>query len=249
MSDHLFIDSKLVLEQNAANTFESLWSLNLPWFEAPNIRRGGWSGVVKHSLPTHDGETKVFIKRQENHISKTWCHPISGIPTFQKEYLNIKRMTAAQLPTLDLVFFGVEKKRAILITKELEGFCSFEDVDRSQLTGQDRRQLLSAMAKVIAKMHQQRLQHNALYPKHVFVKKSDDSWQISIIDLEKMKRTLTSRAAMLRDLSTLDRHSGSAWSMKDRITFMQAYFAEAKLSAKSRKICQTLLNKDKHKRR
>ena len=58
--------------------FDTIWQLDTDWFEPPNHRRGGWSGVVKYVLETTHGAIDVFIKRQENHVSKTLLHPFKG---------------------------------------------------------------------------------------------------------------------------------------------------------------------------
>jgi hypothetical protein len=72
--------------------FEALWSVSTDWHEAPNERRGGWSGVSRHVLA--DGSA-IFLKRQENHLCRTLRHPIRGIPTFYREYRNILRLQRA----------------------------------------------------------------------------------------------------------------------------------------------------------
>lgn len=59
------------LQRNHAANFDALWQLQQDsWFEAPNQRRGGWSGVCKTTLTMPDGsESGIFIKRQENHFT------------------------------------------------------------------------------------------------------------------------------------------------------------------------------------
>ncbi|HZV99605.1 MAG TPA: hypothetical protein VFF74_11500, partial [Methylophilaceae bacterium] len=57
-----------LLEQNLLDNFERVWTYKAPWFEEPNSRRGGWSGVGRLVLKdTQGNEQGVFLKRQENH--------------------------------------------------------------------------------------------------------------------------------------------------------------------------------------
>ena len=228
--------------------FDTIWQLDTDWFEPPNYRRGGWSGVVKYVLETTHGAIDVFIKRQENHRTKTWCHPLKGIHTFQKEYNNILKLTAKHIPTLEPVYFSCDKSRAILVTKELRDYQSLDNISPSSLSNVSRKQLLQAVAHVLVNMHQAHFQHNSLYPKHIFAKPVSNGWKIKIIDLEKMKRTMFVRQSMLRDLGTLDRHANKDWSMKDRVFFLQQYFNEQPLSKKTKHLLHKIAKPKKAKR-
>lgn len=78
-------------EQLAASdlaSFAAPGSLDTNWHEAPNERRGGWSGVGRHLLRNGSG---VFIKRQDKHLCRTRRHPLRGIPTFYREYHSTPR--------------------------------------------------------------------------------------------------------------------------------------------------------------
>jgi len=246
------------LKQVDLGQFHQLWELKATWFEEPNIRRGGWSGVVK--IPLQRPGIKpvfIFIKRQENHLSRTWRHPISGIATFQKEYENIKHFHHCHIPTLELVYFGTRtyngNRQAIIATQDLAGYHPLDELlPNSNLdiitNWKCKQALLSATAKVLSQMHQHNMQHNSLYPKHIFAKRVNDDWDVRIIDLEKAKRRLFRKTAILRDLGTLRRHTLD-WTVKEQITFFKAYVNETKLSPKSKKlwyqIQDRVLNKSK----
>ena len=77
-------DWQQILFDNNLDDFDDIWKLKTKWFEPPNIRRGGWSGVVKIDLDTPQGKIGIFIKRQQNHITKTFIHPIRGMLTFER---------------------------------------------------------------------------------------------------------------------------------------------------------------------
>ena len=246
------------LSKKQLHKFDQLWQLKLEWFEAPNIRRGGWSGVIKYPFSTTEAkESNLFIKRQENHISRTWRHPLSGIPTFQKEYDNLRRFHHFGIPTQDWVYYGSRvingSVQAILVTEELAGYYPLDEALPDNGMGlienwQHRCSLLSAVAKATNKMHQHHIQHNSLYPKHIFAKPLGTGWDVKFIDLEKAKRRLFKNTAILRDLSTLRRHTLD-WTTKEQVYFFKAYVNESTLSPKSKKlwyqIQDRIINKSK----
>jgi hypothetical protein len=239
---------KPLFAASGLGSFDKLWQLRTDWFEAPNVRRGGWSGVVKYTLEADSGPVTMFIKRQENHISRTWLHPFKGIPTFQKEYNNILRLIRHDIPTLDLVYFGVDDQRAILVTRALEGYSSLEELDIATLSRAEKNALIMKMAAIVRDMHRHHYQHNCLYPKHIFVRKEGPEWDVRIIDLEKMKRTPLVSQARDRDLSTLYRHARDDWPLKDRLRFFRDYMGENRLSAGSKAIWRRLTRKIRSKR-
>lgn len=239
----------LSIKLHNKRTFSDLWQLNIPWFEAPNTTRGGWSGVVKTSLDVDGQNLSVFIKRQDKHLTRTWLHCLSGIPTFQKEYANICRLRALTIPTLEPVYFARQGKKAILITKALDDFFSLDTLSNNDLSSTQRRSLLTAVAKVIRELHHYRLQHNCLYPKHIFVSQTDDGWEVRLIDLEKLRRCLRRKAAQIRDLSSLSRHANTDWSLTDHMRFFKAYVGETRLSPSSKMLWKQVARKSGKKRR
>lgn len=232
-----------ILQAHGLDDFEALWSLQADWFEAPNMRRGGWSGVVRLELDNEGGREVVFIKRQENHISRSWCHPFTGVPTFYKEYKNFRRLLKHDIPTLEPVFFAMRKMRSVLVTRSLENYTPLETVDPRALSRHHRHRLLAAVAKVLRQLHDAHFQHNCLYPKHIFVRRDGEDWQVKLIDLEKLKWTPLRRQAMVRDLFTLHRHAGPLWTLRDRIHFLRAYRQEKRLSPRSRALVQIITHK------
>jgi RIO-like serine/threonine protein kinase len=200
-------------------------------------------------VPAKKGSVQSFIKRQENHFSRTWLHPFSGIPTFQKEFENINRLIKHQIPTLEVLFFGKEHNRAIIVTKALEDYVSLDQIDPHSLSKKDKHLLLKRIAETLTKMHKVHYQHSSFYPKHIFVRQNADGWDVKIIDLENLRWRLFLRPIMNRDLSTLDRHLGSNWSVKDRLVFLHYYFDEKKLSKTAKQIWYKLQSKDAYKRR
>lgn len=131
MSD--FVDEKWreILAFNGLESFDALWNVDAKWFEEPNRRRGGWSGVSRYEMRLPEGNlAPVFIKRQENHGTWSWAHPIRGVPTFLREFQRIMTYRRCEIPSLQPVYFGARLRggdqRAILITEDLAGFYSLE---------------------------------------------------------------------------------------------------------------------------
>jgi len=243
-----------ILQHNHADGFEQLWALDADhWFEPPNQRRGGWSGVVRTKLALPEGgEVGIFIKRQENHFYRAIATFFFPRATFAREYDNLLQFVNLGIPTLDVVYFGQRKLKgkvqAILITRELEGYQSLEDPTfRSRLREEPclRKILISKLAHVIQTMHSRHMQHNCLYPKHIFVKSAGAWIDIRIIDLEKAKWRLFTRHAMLRDLGTLHRHT-TEWSKTDRLRFFLACIDQKHLDKQSKALLRAILN---HKKR
>ena len=132
MKDFIAEPWRSILAYNGLSDFESIWMLEAKWFEEPNHRRGGWSGVSRCELNLpNGGSAAIFLKRQENHGTPSWQHPVQGVPTFLREFNRIMNYRSKGIPTLEPVYFGTRRvgkdQRAILITEELSGFVSLED--------------------------------------------------------------------------------------------------------------------------
>ncbi len=111
-----------VLRNNGLMDFEAFWGLDLPLLDAPNTSRGGVSSVARLELRDKDApHGALIVKRQQNHNSRTWRHPRTGIPTTQKEFYNIRRFERRGIETITPVFFArrcvPEGIQAILATE------------------------------------------------------------------------------------------------------------------------------------
>lgn len=245
-----------ILKNNDLESFDSLWTLDVGWFEEPNKRRGGWSGVSRIDLKTEEGgSVGVFLKRQENHSTKTLVKPIKGEPTFYREFKNILRFVEYGIPTVEPIYFCYRsqngKSQAILMTKELEGFESLDSAvyAREGALMQDRcirEKIMAAVAKEMRKMHEHGFRHNCLYSKHIFVKLVDNVCEVKFIDLEKLSRSFIKKRAMMRDLYTLPRRI-AGWSRSDKLKFLKIYRQEDKLSLESKLIWREIHNRMKAK--
>jgi hypothetical protein len=244
MKDFLRREWSEILSLNGLNDFDTLWNLDAPWFEPPNQRRGGWSGVSRCEVAAPSGEKLgLFLKRQENHKTFSWRHPIKGIPTFLREFQRITQYQACEIPALEPVYFAMRTTgnghRAILMTEELSGFSSLENHVQGWLKSgappsKLRRNIVAAIARSTRRIHECRIQHNCYYPKHIFVRVNPDaSADVRVIDLEKSRWRPFSLFCTLRDLDTLNRHSPN-WSRGDRLRFFKIYLRTERLTPYAR---------------
>lgn len=260
MRDFVKDEWRAVLEGNGLADFESLWQLEAGWFEEPNRRRGGWSGVSRCelALPGSTGKRGIFLKRQENHKTFSWRHPIHGIPTFWREFQHIMHYRDCGVPTLEPVYFAARRDgnghRAILVTEELAGFVSLESLvagwarDGAPSPG-IRRNVIRAVADLARRMHAGRIQHNCFYPKHVFVRiDGEGRAEARVIDLEKSRSRPFATVCALRDLDTLSRHA-EGWRRSDRLRFLLDYLGVERLSRYGRWLWRQLAARAGRKRR
>ena len=250
MKDFIADGWRRILDANQLDNFAAIWALDIGWFEAPNERRGGWSGVSRCEMELPDGgSTGVFVKRQQDHVYRSLRHPARGMLTFAREFHNLQHYRSLDIPTLEPLYCAVRKmdghRRAILMTRELSGYVSLADEFPAM---PQRRELIRLLAAAAARLHRHHLQHNCFYPKHVFVGEVDGSLDIRIIDLEKTKWRLRKTRASLRDLDTLNRHS-PGWSRTDRLRFLLAYYQQTRVTARVRKTWNRLLALRRKKQR
>jgi len=230
-----------VLIRNGWNDFDRIWSLELDWFEEPNHKKNGWSGVSKSTLSLANGKKyNVFIKRQENTLTRSVFHPITGVPTLRRELANIEHIQKLNIPTVESIYYGERRLknhyRAILITLALEQYQSLEAIFVEKYTALSRTRknlILLQIAILIRRLHQNHYVHNCLYPKHIFLNleklyqgKTDS---VRLIDLEKAKFHFRVKKCMLRDFDTLHRHSITL-SRTDLMRFLLFYRSETHLT-------------------
>ncbi len=192
--------------------FEEWWNTEGAWVEAPNERRGGYSGVQL----VERGAQTLYCKRQANHPYYSWRHPL-GEPTIFREARASMALQTLGIEVPHIVFYGARKQgrehQALLVTENLQGFVSLEEwYARSARDYSDtvQGQVMTAIGQMIAHMHRGRWQHGCLYPKHIFVRVNtqDNVAKVNtaLLDLEKSRQRLFASSAARRDLWQLYRH-------------------------------------------
>lgn len=232
--------------------FDHIWHHRIDWFEEPNHRRGGWSGVGKLDLnAAKDDFLSVFVKKQKNHGRRTLRHPFVGEPTFRREFVRLKYLERCNIRAPKVVFYDEKKVEsaacAILIT---EAMLDYEPLDlltehwfkQKQVRRKQKRILLSHVAKALRSFHQSGLVHRALYPKHIFVKHADTTPKVALIDLEKARFRKVFWYCGYYDLSALLRHT-EHWSRTDKLYFFLAYFEVKQLTKPLKLLCKRILKR------
>lgn len=240
-----------VFAQHQLDGFEPLWHKKIDWFEEPNRRRGGWSGVGQLELKAGADDLSVFVKKQQNHGRRTFLHPFKGEPTFRREFKRLVFLDARQIKAPKVVCYGEKridnKACAILATEALLGFEPLDIVTQRWHTSthqsrQQKQKLFKVVANSLRDFHQAGLVHRALYPKHIFIKNAEGQPEVALIDLEKARFSLFFFYRAYFDLSALNRHAES-WTRSEKLFFFLQYFQEKHLSKQLRFICKRILKR------
>lgn len=248
----LFLEKKyqtfLLSPQNdgtVLNAFAAVWAKKIDWFEEPNVRRGGWSGVGKTTVTAAGGETlQVFIKKQQNHGRRTLVHPIKGEPTFRREFANLRFLADHQFLAPEVVLYAesaVEGKvAAVLMTRALDFQPLDEYLKKSQAL---QSAFVTKVAQEIRRFHDLGMVHRALYPKHIFIQ-TDNDIQVAVIDLEKARHTHCKWYATFFDLAALHRHTDGVRRTL-RMRFFLTYMQQDALSAWSKFLLRMILRRSR----
>ena len=239
-----------VLAHNQLNTFAQLWAKKIAWFEEPNQRRGGWSGVGRLQLENANGEAQTFyLKKQQNHGRRTWQNPIKGEPTFRREFVNCQLLAANNFAAPQVAFYAESNENgqqcAVLMTAELAGFKDMAELSETWLPTASRvqkNQLIKKIANEIKRFHDFGLVHRALYPKHIFVKNVNNNPEIALIDLEKVRKNTNLSERAIFDLAALNRHS-QGWRKTQRLAFLKYYLQTTKLDVAGKKLARNIMQR------
>jgi hypothetical protein len=238
--------------------FDALWRMDLEPLDDPNTGRGrgGWSSVSFLSLQLNDGhEKRLILKRQKNHFSRTLCHPLRGIPTFEKEIRNILRYNRSGIPALEPVFYerryNSDGIQAILITEYLEGYMPLDELissyeEQGWPERAVRNRLIEALSSPVRKLHEKGFQHNCLYPRHLFISHTDQEISVRVIDLEKNKWRPLGSKRRVRDLESLHRRT-RGFTLSDRLRFLKAYCGIDRLDKNAKRLCRLIIRQNRKK--
>ncbi|MGZ0714123.1 lipopolysaccharide kinase InaA family protein [Pseudomonas palleroniana] len=231
MSDFLATEDRALLERNGLATFDALWAKQLDAVDEPNTSRGGWSSVFRLEL---EGQG-YYLKRQSNYLTRTLHSPL-GEPSFAREFRNISRYRQLGIPALQAAFFGERKvqgeRRAILLTRALDGWNDLDTLleQWSQLSDAQRAAILLACGQLARRLHRAGQVHGCFYPKHIFLRASDEGYAAQLIDLEKTRPLLFGWRDRVKDLEPLLRRAPQ-WSDDQVRQLLAAYLGEPQDSA------------------
>jgi len=244
------------LAEQGLSDFDALWHLELKPLGLPNKGRGGWSTVGILTLKMPDGiDKRLIIKRQQGYTSFTVLHPFRGVPTFEKEFLNILRYKRLGIPTIEPVYYSKRHNsnglQAVLVTEYLDGYVSLDElVSTWQGNGQASRiehnRVIKAIASLLGKLHSKGLQHNCFYPKHLFIRIENDEIRVKLIDLENTRWRPFGNGRRIRDLESLFRRA-KGWSDTDRLRFFKDYCDIEHIDKNTSRLCRQIIKRNKKK--
>lgn len=247
-----------LLHKNQLDTFDKVWDYQVNWFEEPNERRGGWSGVGRIELVQADG-TKIggFLKKQDKHCRTSFFHPINGVPTFQREFEMMQYLANSNILAPEVMFFGRNPNgdlKTTLLTKELAGFVPLEALTeemfaKSHAQIKTQRNVIQAVAQFSKALHAARVQHRSFYPKHIFVNVANvEKIKVAVIDLEKSRINSISILRSIMDLSVLNRHA-KHWSKSRRMYFYLQYLGIKRLTPYAKWLCRRIVKRSNRVKR
>jgi tRNA A-37 threonylcarbamoyl transferase component Bud32 len=243
---------QLFVQHQLAN-FDAIWRREIAWFEPPNERRGGWSGVGVMEMQgdalqgSIHAPLRLFVKKQQNHGRKSWHHPFAGEPTFRREFANLKFLAKHNIGAPKLVYYAenMAAKQAILITEELTDFVPLDTVGLSSLNQAQQHAVIQTVATEVKRFHNAGLVHRALYPKHIFVKNAQAAPQIAFIDLEKARHSNFAWYRAYFDLAAFLRHSD--WCADNKQLFIKTYLAKQTLNFFDKLLCNMIAQRANRK--
>lgn len=239
-----------LLARHTLDTFEAMWDLKVDWFETPNERRGGWSGVGRIQLENVDGSvTAFFVKKQQNHGRRTLRHPFQGEPTFRREFERLGFLARHRFAAPVVAFYAESdiggNRRAVLVTEALTDYMPLDSLEtgwRAAASRAQQAELIAAVADALRRFHDLGLMHRALYPKHIFVKSAGTRPEVALIDLEKARFSTWLRARTVFDLAALYRHA-QGWRATQRMAFFLRYMGMKKLDASAKRLCRSIVKR------
>tara|TARA_B100001564_G_C20524235_1_gene616612 strand:- start:156 stop:944 length:789 start_codon:yes stop_codon:yes gene_type:complete len=227
---------KPILESAGLLDIESVSQREFDWFEAPNRRRGGWSGVSRIVLNPDAPETEkkaVFLKIQQNHFYIAPNSYFLKRLTFEREFeaMQAIRPYCDAIPQIAMFAKWQENgnQGSILVTEALDDWIPLRPwlmgrLDQSAPHKPTLHRAFDAIAKVAREINQAGWIHMCFSAKHIFLKEQlDSTFAVRVVDLEKTRKRVGLDRRTLKDCSHFMRHTPNLTD-SDKIHFLKAYF-------------------------
>jgi hypothetical protein len=224
------------LEAAGLLDIESVIKREFDWFEAPNRRRGGWSGVTKIVLNPDAKQSEqiaVFLKIQQNHfyIAPNTCF-LKRL-TFEREFAAMQALRPHSDAIPQVVMFAKWQENgnrgSILVTKALDEWIPLRpwllgELDLPLPDKETLHRVLEAIAQTAKEINQVGWIHMCFSAKHLFVKEQlDGIFAVRVVDLEKTRKRIGQGRRTLKDCSHFLRHTPNL-NDSDKTHFLKAYF-------------------------
>ena len=225
-----------ILKSAGLLDIESVSQREFDWFEAPNRRRGGWSGVSKIVLNPDAPETErkaVFLKIQQNHFYIAPNTYFLKRLTFEREFEAMQALRPHSEAIPSVVMFAKWQENgnqgSILITEALDSWIPLSPwllgkLDQSTPDKATLHRAFDAIAQVAREINQAGWIHMCFSAKHIFLKEQlDGTFAVRVVDLEKTRKRIGLDRRTLKDCSHFMRHTPNLTD-SDKTHFLKAYF-------------------------
>lgn len=229
-------DHEQTLKKLGLDHPDIIWGYEADWYEPPNHKRGGWSGV---NYVSQAGQG-YYLKRQENYQRRSLRHPFVGEPTYVREYEMLQYLRGKGVQTPELVLFAKNARQSIMITAELKGFIAADQWFLQHAT-EDKAPVLKALAAAVRGLHRAGVEHRALFLKHLFVKQAPAGFEVAMIDFEKARRVPWMKLRWLNDIKRCLQRA-TTLTPEDKAFFLKAYWQTEQLNWWQRKLSHWLIN-------
>ena len=215
---------------------EPLSQRTFDWFEEPNIRRGGWSGVSRIVLnpdAAAQEQKATFLKAQMNHFYGGLARLSRKRLTFEREFNALQALGATTKAVPNVLFFAKWRRGtdtgALLAIEALDDSLQLKD----WLRGKTQREppdestlcrVLTAIARASRNINDAGWIHMGYSAKHFFVQEEPDgSFRSRVVDLEKSVRHPQARHRTKKDCSHFFRHTPNLGE-EQKLHYLRAYF-------------------------
>ncbi|MGB0743780.1 MAG: lipopolysaccharide kinase InaA family protein [Opitutales bacterium] len=222
------------------------------WFEAPNKRRGGWSGVTRIVLNPEEPQEKqkaVFLKIQQNHFYIAPNTFFTKRLTFERENAAMMELQPHCPAVPEVLHFAnwIEggNRFAILITEALDDWLQLHDwqMNRTTLPKPDKATLhkaLEAIAATSRQINEAGWVHMCFSAKHLFIKpNADGTMRVKTIDLEKTRKRIGPWRRTIKDCSHLLRYTPNL-DDEDKLHYLRCYFQTTEFSSLQLKLIRRM---------
>lgn len=232
-----FVDEAFAqfMKEQGLSGFDDLWKQSMDLVEEGNYREKGSQSEVSR---WHH----AYVKKQQNYTTKLsrWLKPKA---VCAREFENIIAWQKLDIPTLEVLYFHQEAlaRRAILVTKALDGYQSLESWLQQTSNLNIRAKVFARVATILSNIHSKGWHHRCFFPKHIYVNTANPE-MVRIIDLEKARKQRIIKRNDMIDITPFYRRC--AWANpKEGLQFMKAYWGVSKFENKHRLMLKQLENR------
>ncbi len=241
-----------ILSEAGLLDIEAVVGREFDWFETPNQRRGGWSGVSRIVLNPNvspEDQKTVFLKIQQNHWFRAPNNFFRRHLTFEREIDAMTQISSIVNCTPEVLLFGRwitgQDAWAVIITRSLDGWLPLNGwlLGKNGLVPPDQATLLKifeAIASTSRQLNEAGWVHLSFSAKHLFVRPNKEAaYDICLIDYEKCRRHIFSGYRTIKDCSHFMRHTPK-FSDAHKRYYLKSYFQTETFTPSQRRLIRKM---------